>query len=62
MKINKQGHPNFQLVLVQYAGNGSGTVKGSLRLGRGYGTVTGRFEAGIQAQCEDGSSPRKTAC
>lgn len=61
-KINKQGHPNFQLVLVQYAGNGWRTVKGSLRLGRGYGTVTGRFEAGIQAQCEDGSSPRKTAC
>lgn len=63
MKINKQGHPNFQLVLQQNAGNGLRAVRGRLRLGRGHGTVTGRFAAKeYKAQCEDGSSPRKTTC
>lgn len=39
-KINKQGHPNFQLVLRQNAGNGKRSVQGTL--GRVVGREQGR--------------------
>lgn len=61
-KINKQGHPNFQLVLVQNAGNGKRSVQGALGwIADMEQWQTGRLERGTQAQCEDGRSPRKTA-
>ena len=59
-KINKQGHPNFQLVLVQSAGNGKRSVPGAP--GRVVDTAQGQEGwKGMPAQCEDGPSPRKTA-
>lgn len=60
-KINKQGHPNFQLVLVQNAGNGKRSVQGALGWVSDMEQWQGGWKGEHRHNSEDGQSPRKTA-